>query len=390
MWGRNSRHDLRDQSGKLVGGRVARCGKKPIMELVQLRLHKTLGASYAGLETCGSVWACPVCAAKIAEGRRVEVGELIGRHMDAGGEVYMAAFTVPHHAFQAARELRQVVAKSWQKVLAGKPWVKFKDRYGLVGVVRALEVTHGAAGWHPHLHCLFLVEKPLGLEATWSMGEKLFLRWRAKIEAAGYGECTAAAWKFEKVMRPEAATDYVTKWGADSEIAKAHIKLAKGGGRSPWQLLESSAAGDRQAAVLFKEYAAAFFGARHLTWTRGLRERYGLRGEARAAELAAEHEPSVLVGTLRAHHWRVIVRRRLTAQLLNVLEMDGWAGVLRWMEEYGIFGEASRAVRHRGGTGPPRPDAVDRQAGGGASGGDSDLGGIGWHPDAHQEIGASQ
>ena len=31
--------------------------------------HKT--ASYAGLQTCGSVWVCPVCGAKVVERRRV-------------------------------------------------------------------------------------------------------------------------------------------------------------------------------------------------------------------------------------------------------------------------------------------------------------------------------
>ena len=35
------------------------------------REHGT--ASYGGLQTCGSVWTCPVCAAKIAERRRVEL-----------------------------------------------------------------------------------------------------------------------------------------------------------------------------------------------------------------------------------------------------------------------------------------------------------------------------
>ena len=35
------------------------------------REHGT--ASYGGLQTCGSVWTCPVCAAKIAERRRIKL-----------------------------------------------------------------------------------------------------------------------------------------------------------------------------------------------------------------------------------------------------------------------------------------------------------------------------
>src|SRR5665811_2290520 len=45
--------------------------------------HKT--ASYSGLQTCGSVWRCPVCAAKIAERRRVEIQAAMAMHQEAGG-----------------------------------------------------------------------------------------------------------------------------------------------------------------------------------------------------------------------------------------------------------------------------------------------------------------
>ena len=50
-------------------------------------------ASYGGLQTCGSVWACPVCSAKIAERRRVELLDAMELHKAQGGAVYLLTTT---------------------------------------------------------------------------------------------------------------------------------------------------------------------------------------------------------------------------------------------------------------------------------------------------------
>ena len=52
-------------------------------------------AHYSGLQTCGSVWSCPICAAKITERRRLEVQDAINQHRQAGGEVQLLTLTTP-------------------------------------------------------------------------------------------------------------------------------------------------------------------------------------------------------------------------------------------------------------------------------------------------------
>ena len=52
-------------------------------------------ASYGGLQTCGSVWTCPVCAAKIAERRRVELLDAMELHKAQGGAVYLLTSPPP-------------------------------------------------------------------------------------------------------------------------------------------------------------------------------------------------------------------------------------------------------------------------------------------------------
>ena len=65
--------------------------------------HKT--ASYAGLQTCGSVWVCPVCGAKVVERRRGEIQQAMAMHRACGGEVHLLTLTVPHTRFNALDDL---------------------------------------------------------------------------------------------------------------------------------------------------------------------------------------------------------------------------------------------------------------------------------------------
>src|SRR5256885_17042652 len=45
---------------------------------------------------CGSVWVCPLCAAKISEHRRVELEQAIARCIATGGAGYLTTYTIAH------------------------------------------------------------------------------------------------------------------------------------------------------------------------------------------------------------------------------------------------------------------------------------------------------
>ena len=64
------------------------------VEVWKSKSHGT--ASYGGLQTCGSVWTCPICAAKIAERRRLEIQAAMAQHRAQGGEVHLLTLTTPH------------------------------------------------------------------------------------------------------------------------------------------------------------------------------------------------------------------------------------------------------------------------------------------------------
>jgi len=143
------------------GSNQGKCGRVRISREVQLRRRDGTGYYFRGLVTCGSVWACPVCSWKIATGRGREVQLIIDQHVKTGGGVYLITATIPHDYADNLKLLRSTVSTAWRKTVSGRPWLQMKQRIGFVGFIRALEVTRGQNGWHPHLHLLFFTEKPL-------------------------------------------------------------------------------------------------------------------------------------------------------------------------------------------------------------------------------------
>jgi hypothetical protein len=139
--------------------------------------HKS--ASLGGVAVCGSVWQCPVCAAKISERRRVELQAAVDAHT---GLVFLATFTVQHSDQDALEALLDDLLKASYKLRTGKAWTLFKQRYGVVGSIRALEVTYGAHGFHPHLHVLFFVAADADVDAF--TGD-LLRRWREVVVKVG-------------------------------------------------------------------------------------------------------------------------------------------------------------------------------------------------------------
>jgi hypothetical protein len=73
----------------LPSERVSKCLRVPTAPTVDI--HQTIVTGtfhFQNLQTCGSVWHCPCCAAKISEKRKNEVQQAITSHVSTGGEVF--------------------------------------------------------------------------------------------------------------------------------------------------------------------------------------------------------------------------------------------------------------------------------------------------------------
>ncbi|MEU4843287.1 hypothetical protein AB0F99_34150, partial [Nocardia testacea] len=146
------------------------CGWDPLGGGIYVKTSTTTGdgdtpptttAGFGGLETCGRIWLCPVCSAKIRVRRGDEAAEGIGRHLDNGGGAYFCTVTASHSIDDPLATTFQVVTQAWRYLKTGRAYQTEKKRYGIVGDIKAVEVTHGENGWHPHMHVVILTERPL-------------------------------------------------------------------------------------------------------------------------------------------------------------------------------------------------------------------------------------
>lgn len=295
--------------------------------------HKT--ASYGGLQTCGSVWTCPVCAAKIAERRRLEIQDAMAQHRAQGGEVHLLTLTTPHTRFDVLSELLDKQSVAVQAFLRDKTVKNVFKEMGYLGQIRAWEGTHGRKatnnGWHPHFHFLQFVSVKADQAQLMDWKTRLYLRWDAYCQKAGLGSPSFR--HGIDLQDGQQATNYVSKWGLEDEMTKAHIKKGKAGGETPFDLLRAVLAdkNDKQAVALFAEFARCFKGKRQLSWSNGLKARFN-QAEKEDQELAAEIEDSAeLLGLLTPDQWRDVLKVKSRATVLELAAAAGWPAVQKFL-----------------------------------------------------------
>lgn len=297
-------------------------------------------AAYAGLQTCGSVWTCPVCAAKIAERRRAEILTAMTAHKAAGGIVTMMTLTAPHTRFDKLVDILAKQAKALKYLNSDRSTRVIFSEMGIIGQIRALEVTHGRLspinnGWHAHYHILqFSSPNPLKTcfspMQLYEWAERLHVRWAACCVRAGLKAPSRE--HGIKLHDGSKAATYAAKWGLEDEMTKGHTKKALHG-ETPFDFLRAYLANpqDKQAAALFKEFAEAFKGKRQLHWSAGLKKLFKI-GDFSDEELSVQMEDyAVLLGTLSVEQWRDVLRVEGRGILLLHASAGGWEAVQQYL-----------------------------------------------------------
>jgi hypothetical protein len=309
--------------------------------------HEHGTAAFSGLQTCGSVWACPVCAAKIAERRRVELQAAMAIHKaqlggpgPGAGTVLLLTLTTPHQKTDNLSDLLDNQGKALHRFWRDRAVKAVFQEMGTVGHVRALEVTHGRKspsnnGWHPHYHCLLFAGSGVDLSRfdgpqmkDWQV--RLYLRWAACCLKSDLGEPSYAHGL--KLDDGTKAGNYASKWGLEDEMTKGHTKKAQHG-ETPFDFLRSYLAdgSDRQAAALFAEFAEVFKGKRQLSWSKGLKARFAIV-DTTDEELANQaEETAVLLGLLTVDQWRDVLKVDGRAVVLQIASRAGWAEVQKYL-----------------------------------------------------------
>lgn len=300
-------------------------------------------AGFAGLATCGSVWACPVCAARIAADRAAELGAVLAAADDAGLRIALVTLTVQHHQGDSLREVWGAVTKGWGRVTSGKGWKTDSQRHGIAGWARAVEVTHGHHGWHVHVHAVVAYR---GAEAdAHTLGASMWSRWHAGITRAGFSAIAGSGGLDVRVSQGGdlgALGRYLAKQGADleglaAEATMGAFKQAKGQNRTPFQIARAFlTTGDMTDLALWHEWEKVSKGRRQLTWSKGMRELAELGAERSDEDIAAEEIGSSAddVLLLPGETWREV--RREATRLLDLVETGGRAALVAHLDTLGL------------------------------------------------------
>lgn len=368
-------------------------------------------AGYGNLQACSSVWACPCCAPKIMKQRADDLGRVLAWARREGHTVALITLTLRHHKPEHLADLWDLLSQGWGRVTSGAGWVseseeKYRDwlddwehrrdlaerglgrfpqggrsgtprrrrigdqeRYGVLGYARAVEVTHGSHGWHPHVHAVVILENKaggaegqfLGHQAAKALGRSMFDRWarampeqnRPDADSGGLDVTVslAAEKKLAEYLTKDGLGDSdehvrnsVEKAGRDvaMEATHGHAKLGrKPGSRTPFQILadldydrQTKKRADQDLAT-WLEWIEASSGRRQITWSVGLRELAGmLEDELTDEELAEADDPGDVVLTLPTDTWRAV--RRESWVLLDILEIEGMEGLTGYLDRLGL------------------------------------------------------
>jgi hypothetical protein len=320
---------------------------------------------------CGSPWACPVCEPTIAERRASEIDQAAAEWVQRGGSVWFVTATLRHELGDELGELLELVQSAWSAT-----W-RFKERpwwYG--GMVRAVEVTHGGNGWHPHMHAAVFVGElrpgpnphgpagwVAGLDPAATLRRLHRMRWAWEHEVERRGGTTSVrgglvdeaglvrriGWDVVPCTFADGATQtiggYLAKvhegWGLGLEIARAGMKRGRRKGQTPAQLLAAAVEGDQAAARLFEVYERATAGRRRIVASRGLYRALAVRelSDDEAANAAPDDAP---VAELRipSSAWFRLLRCGEAAAVLDdlaalVVHGEAWRWPAVWLSRAG-------------------------------------------------------
>lgn len=344
--------------------RLQKCGlyRVPTAPAVTVRVGADGIAGISGVQVCGLVWACPVCSAKIRQRRSADLERLVLAHVNAGGGAAFGTLTLPHGRGDRLKPLLVAVAESWQAVRRSRGVRAAMDTHGVVGFVRAVEVTIGENGWHPHLHVLALTAAPLTDDALADVGAAIASAWRKAVVAHGFREPSIAhGVRWQQVAGAgggAALARYLTKVQDDgfgrsigAEMTRGDLKAGRRRSRSISEILEGAIRGDVDSLRLWWEFEQATRGHRVLTWSTGLRRRLGALAAEQSDDELADQVDGVVVAELTADEWRDVVTYAAEARLLDAAEIWGADGVSEVLRSLAL----RRQWDERAGPGGPRP-----------------------------------
>lgn len=281
--------------------RPARCGWR-VAPIVGVHMGEAgTSAHFSGLERCASAWACPTCAAVIRGRRALDLEAAAGVIARRGYGGAFITLTLRHSADHELADLLDLLMKSWRQMKSRRQYDAMMDRLGVVGMIRATEVTRSDAnGWHPHLHVWLITRTGLRRDSLDDLRGRLSAMWREIVASRSHGAAHVPSEDHGVDVRPVTScgiSGYIAKHQDDkaqgkigSELVRSDLKTGRASSMVPFELLDVEGADVPRARRLWAEYVAATKGRHVLTWSRGLREHLDLDDDLTDEQIIEEVE----------------------------------------------------------------------------------------------------
>lgn len=329
---RLSRWKLQEAAGyALPAELVASCYQRRIAPFVNVNQTPDKKTFYSNLLTCKSVWACPICSAKISERRKNETEKAVDLWTKEGGEILFLTLTIRHKKTDSLPFLLGGLSRARRLFKNRKTYKTWAKEIGLFGSIVGSELTYGQNGWHPHYHELLFVksgQKP-------SRIRKLRKMWASACIDAGLPATGVAG---VDLQDGEKASSYVSKWGLADELTKSNKKHGKDGSKTPWDFLRDIQKDKNSSSLgLFQDYAKAVKGKRQLLWSKGLKNYFSIE-EKTDEQLAEEKEKEArIIGAINPKIWKQICKDKRRGEVLE-LARSGWYQVQQFISaSYGFI-----------------------------------------------------
>jgi hypothetical protein len=332
---RETRYWLRRGAWKVTSlARLAHCGRYLTADYTRVHV-KDGSAYYVDVQTCGSIWACPVCSARIRQRRAQEIEAACLSHLTAGGSIGFLTLTFPHSSGDDLAQLLKVLLDCWKKVQQRTSYRTRKDVLRLFGFIRSTEITYGRwNGWHPHLHLLLFAEGEV-TPAEWaSLRDLVSEVWAEVVVKAGRDRPGEEVGVTLAPVRTAEVGTYLAKvqdhYGNESsigrEMARGDVKKGRKKSRTPFELLEQAVYGVVPELPLWHDYEQATKGRRAIEWSRGLKARFAVE-DLEDEDLAKADVDGAAVTTITKQQYALVVADGAEAHVLDLAEEGGGPAV---------------------------------------------------------------
>lgn len=326
-----------------------------LLHVKSLQEHVTVKFSDArrearvfNVQTCKSVWICPVCADRITRYRAAELIKGMETWIGAGNRVMMVTYTLSHHAQESCKAVLSRLQAAYKRFKGDRVYKSARKNWGIEGGVRVLECTYGANGWHWHMHEIFFL---VGKDAARfvPIAHEFKRHWVNVVSQIG-GAANEKG--LDVKQETDKAFDYISKFGRGPRVSETGWNMALEVVRSPAKIREAAeglhpfqilaALGTRENSAdnrAWREFADATYNVRQLVYSPKLKTKLGLETVDDAAIVDGVESAEVLtiLARITVPGWyRLNQRRALFVEFKQVADTGDAALLSEWLDSNNI------------------------------------------------------